>query len=80
MKVRSFVVSSLPDVLNSSFFDLYTHTATSAVDLETDKAIQEIIRGPQFENVTMLTIAFVSMRLFNSPLPLSLLSPVPLLP
>ncbi|KAI0080155.1 metal resistance protein YCF1 [Panus rudis PR-1116 ss-1] len=31
--------------------------ATSAVDLETDKAIQEIIRGPQFEDVTMLTIA-----------------------
>lgn len=33
------------------------HAATSAVDLETDKNIQEIIRGPQFENVTMLTIA-----------------------
>ncbi|THH19236.1 hypothetical protein EW146_g1884 [Bondarzewia mesenterica] len=31
--------------------------ATSAVDLETDKAIQEIIRGPQFEHVTMLIIA-----------------------
>jgi ATP-binding cassette subfamily C (CFTR/MRP) protein 1 len=27
------------------------------VDLETDKAIQEIIRGPQFCNVTMVTIA-----------------------
>ncbi|KAI0731222.1 metal resistance protein YCF1 [Earliella scabrosa] len=31
--------------------------ATSAVDLDTDKAIQEIIRGPQFAHVTMLTIA-----------------------
>ncbi|CDO77661.1 hypothetical protein BN946_scf184969.g12 [Trametes cinnabarina] len=31
--------------------------ATSAVDLDTDRAIQEIIRGPQFANVTMLTIA-----------------------
>ncbi|TCD67602.1 hypothetical protein EIP91_012232 [Steccherinum ochraceum] len=31
--------------------------ATSAVDLETDKAIQTIIRGPQFEDVTMFTIA-----------------------
>lgn len=31
--------------------------ATSAVDLETDRNIQDIIRGPQFENVTMLTIA-----------------------
>ncbi|CAE7095301.1 unnamed protein product [Rhizoctonia solani] len=31
--------------------------ATSAVDLETDKAIQEIIRGPIFKGVTTLTIA-----------------------
>lgn len=31
--------------------------ATSAVDLDTDKAIQAIIRGPQFESVTMLIIA-----------------------
>ncbi|KAA1470346.1 P-loop containing nucleoside triphosphate hydrolase protein [Dentipellis sp. KUC8613] len=31
--------------------------ATSAVDIETDHAIQEIIRGPQFADVTMLTIA-----------------------
>jgi len=31
--------------------------ATSAVDLETDKSIQEIIRGPQFKNTTILTIA-----------------------
>ncbi len=34
-------------------------TATSAVDLETDKAIQDIIRGPQFKNTTILTIACV---------------------
>ncbi len=33
--------------------------ATSAVDLETDKAIQDIIRGPQFKSVTMLIIAYV---------------------
>ncbi|KAJ4473750.1 metal resistance protein YCF1 [Lentinula aciculospora] len=31
--------------------------ATSAVDLDTDKAIQDIIRGPGFKDVTILTIA-----------------------
>ncbi|KAJ7248513.1 P-loop containing nucleoside triphosphate hydrolase protein [Mycena rebaudengoi] len=31
--------------------------ATSAVDLDTDKAIQEIIQGPAFKDVTILTIA-----------------------
>ncbi|OCH93693.1 metal resistance protein YCF1 [Obba rivulosa] len=31
--------------------------ATSAVDLETDRAVQEIIHGPLFKDVTMLTIA-----------------------
>ncbi|KAJ7224438.1 multidrug resistance-associated ABC transporter [Mycena pura] len=31
--------------------------ATSAVDLDTDKAIQEIIQGPAFSGVTILTIA-----------------------
>lgn len=31
--------------------------ATSAVDLDTDRAIQEIIRGPAFADVTILTIA-----------------------
>lgn len=31
--------------------------ATSAVDLDTDKAIQNIIRGPAFADVTILTIA-----------------------
>jgi ATP-binding cassette, subfamily C (CFTR/MRP), member 1 len=35
-------------------------SATSAVDLDTDKAIQEIIRGPDFTDVTLLAIAFVS--------------------
>ncbi|KAJ7634168.1 P-loop containing nucleoside triphosphate hydrolase protein [Mycena polygramma] len=31
--------------------------ATSAVDLDTDKAIQEIIQGPVFADVTIITIA-----------------------
>ncbi|GJJ11410.1 hypothetical protein Clacol_005643 [Clathrus columnatus] len=31
--------------------------ATSAIDLETDKAVQEILRGPQFKDTTILTIA-----------------------
>ncbi|SJL03580.1 related to YCF1-Vacuolar ABC transporter responsible for vacuolar sequestration of glutathione-S-conjugates [Armillaria ostoyae] len=31
--------------------------ATSAVDLDTDQAIQDIIRGPAFTDVTILTIA-----------------------
>ena len=31
--------------------------ATSAVDLEIDRDIQEVIRGPQFHDVTMITIA-----------------------
>ncbi|KAF6761448.1 metal resistance protein YCF1 [Ephemerocybe angulata] len=31
--------------------------ATSAVDLDTDRAIQGIIQGPAFKNVTILTIA-----------------------
>lgn len=33
------------------------HEATSAIDLETDKAVQEILQGPQFANTTILTIA-----------------------
>lgn len=36
--------------------------ATSAVDLDTDRAIQEIIRGPLFDEVTILTIAYVSSQ------------------
>ncbi|KAF8527278.1 P-loop containing nucleoside triphosphate hydrolase protein [Gautieria morchelliformis] len=31
--------------------------ATSAIDLDTDKAVQDILRGPQFTNTTILTIA-----------------------
>jgi ABC-type multidrug transport system fused ATPase/permease subunit len=41
--------------------------ATSAVDLDTDKAIQEIIRGPDFANVTMLTIAYARLFLGSVP-------------
>jgi ATP-binding cassette subfamily C (CFTR/MRP) protein 1 len=40
-----------------SKFLITPHSATSAVDLETDRAIQSIIRGPQFRDVTMITIA-----------------------
>ena len=42
----SYLYSPLPVLL-----------ATSAVDLETDKSIQDIIRGPQFKHTTILTIA-----------------------
>lgn len=38
---------------------LIESAATSAVDLDTDKSIQDIIRGPLFADVTMLTIAYV---------------------
>ncbi|KAF8513407.1 P-loop containing nucleoside triphosphate hydrolase protein [Hysterangium stoloniferum] len=31
--------------------------ATSAIDLDTDKAVQDILRGPQFADTTILTIA-----------------------
>jgi len=44
-------------VMNASHDPLVL--ATSAVDLDTDKAIQEIIRGPDFSDVTLLTIACV---------------------
>lgn len=36
------------------------YLATSAIDLDTDKAVQDILRGPQFKNTTILTIAYVS--------------------
>lgn len=42
----------------------YFLIATSAVDLDTDRAIQDIIRGPQFAEVTMLTIASVIATAF----------------
>lgn len=38
-----------------------TIPATSAVDLDTDKAIQAIIRSAVFEDVTMFTIAYVNL-------------------
>ena len=31
--------------------------ATSSVDLDTDQAIQSIIRGPVFKDITIVTIA-----------------------
>ena len=34
-------------------------TATSAVNLDKDKAIQEIIWGPDFADVTLLMIAYI---------------------
>jgi ATP-binding cassette, subfamily C (CFTR/MRP), member 1 len=40
-------------------YGLTFRIATSAVDLDTDKAIQSIIRGPLFTDVTMFTIAYV---------------------
>ncbi|XP_006462121.1 hypothetical protein AGABI2DRAFT_151707 [Agaricus bisporus var. bisporus H97] len=36
---------------------IFLDLATSAVDLDTDHAIQEIIRGPAFDKVTIFTIA-----------------------
>jgi hypothetical protein len=39
--------------------NVHDAVATSAVDLDTDRAIQEIIRGPIFRDVTILTIAYV---------------------
>ena len=34
-------------------------SATSAVDLDTDRAIQDIMSGSEFFDVTVITIAFV---------------------
>ena len=50
--------------LHSPSADVPT-AATSAVDLDTDHAIQEIIRGPLFDDVTILTIAYVVFFLFQ---------------
>lgn len=33
--------------------------ATSSIDLETDEAVQEILRGDDFKGVTTLTVSFV---------------------
>ena len=49
----------IPFPNTSAGSDTMASTATSAVDLDTDQAIQEIIRGPQFAHVTMLIIAYV---------------------
>lgn len=43
--------------LSSQSKILVLDEATSAVDLDTDRNIQEIIRGPAFKDVTILTIA-----------------------
>ncbi|KAG6899872.1 hypothetical protein C0993_005842 [Termitomyces sp. T159_Od127] len=50
-------VDTLPQGLDAPSKILVLDEATSAVDLDTDRAIQEIIRGPAFADVTMLTIA-----------------------
>jgi len=54
MKVRSSPLLSVANAYHNPIA-----LATSAVDLDTDKAIQEIIRGPDFADVTLLTIACV---------------------
>ena len=59
MKVRPLILSSVADTLHDPLV-----SATSAVDLDTDKAIQEIIRGPDFSDVTLLTIACVPRLIF----------------
>ena len=42
-----------------SFIDVRLFPATSAVDLDTDKAIQDIMNGSEFSEVTVITIAYV---------------------
>jgi len=44
------------------------------VDLDTDKAIQEIIQGPAFQDVTILTIAYVMFKIMLGTLSKSLIS------
>ena len=41
------------------FVDVLVVSATSAVDLDTDKAIQDIMSGSEFSDVTVITIAYV---------------------
>ena len=41
------------------FVDVIRVLATSAVDLDTDKAIQDIMSGSEFSDVTVITIAYV---------------------
>ena len=47
------------------FADAETLTATSAVDLDTDRAIQDIMSSSEFSEVTVITIAYVSFYLFD---------------
>ena len=42
-------------------FDVKSVSATSAVDLDTDRAIQDIMNGSEFSEVTVITIAYVSL-------------------
>ena len=61
-KTKILVLDEGKTFLLSSFAEAFLNLlvlATSAVDLDTDKAIQEIIRGPDFADVTLLTIAYV---------------------
>lgn len=44
------------------------------MDLDTDKAIQEIIRGPAFQDVTILTIVYVMFKIMLETLSKSLIS------
>ena len=57
--MRFFPLSSVANAFHDPII-----LATSAVDLDTDKAIQEIIRGPDFADVTLLTIACVPLPVF----------------
>ena len=47
------------------FIDALSVLATSAVDLDTDKAIQDIMNGSEFSDVTVITIAYVFVVLFH---------------
>ena len=46
------------------FADALTVSATSAVDLDTDRAIQDIMSGSEFSDVTVITIAYVFLSLY----------------
>jgi ATP-binding cassette subfamily C (CFTR/MRP) protein 1 len=59
LKCLSSTKVCMSDVLLFSKANVHDSIATSAVDLDTDRAIQEIIRGPIFCDVTILTIAYV---------------------
>lgn len=36
--------------------------ATSSIDLETDEAVQQILRGPDFKDVTTITVCLFFLR------------------